>query len=133
MTTSRKPPLPPKPKLTRAPAKQQPEPKNPITQEIMQRVRRVILNSEGQITTSTIAEELGICRASIREWVNCSRSMPGADNLISLLRWLADHDNGLVITEVIAPKKIRFRGEVAKIYKAGRPHHSINGDAGAAQ
>lgn len=109
--TARKPPLPPNPKLTRAPAKQQPEPRNPITTEIMQRVRRVIVSSQGQITTASIADELGINRRQFAEWISCYRAQPYGDNLISIIRWLIHHDLFL-IPEVFTALKIKFRGEV---------------------
>lgn len=113
---SRKPPLPPKPKLTRAPAKTHPEPRNPITTEIMQRVRRVIVNSEGQITTATIADELGINRRQFAEWVSCYRAAPSGDNLLNIIRWLIPHDLFLV-PEVFTALKVKFRGEVSLIRK----------------
>lgn len=120
MTTSRKPPLPPKPKLTRAPAKPIPESKNPITQEIMQRIRRVIAKSDGQITIQTIAEELDIPRQACSEYISCSRATPGGDRFAKFIRWLAIRDSTF-IPEVIIVKKIHFRGEVEDI-----SHHKLS-------
>lgn len=112
MTTSRKPPLSPKPRLTRAPAKQQPEPRNPITTEIMQRVRRVIVNSRGLITSTSIADELGFNRRQFAEWLACWRALPCQDNLLQIIRWLTHHDATMIsdIFYAITPK---FRGKVS--------------------
>lgn len=113
-TTSRKPVTPPAPKLTRPLAQPQATPKNPITTEIMQRVRRVIRDSRGLITTKTIAEEIDVSPNQMREWTTCWRSFPCADNLVKVMRWLARHDSDFV-KEIIEKRSIRFRGTVDNI------------------
>lgn len=118
--TARKPPLPPKPKLTRAPAKTQPESKNPITTEIMQRIRRVIAKSDGQITIQTIAEELDIPRQACSEYISCSRATPGGDRFAKFFIWIHKHDPTFR-PDVLDSKTIRFRGEVEDI-----SHHKLS-------
>lgn len=110
---ARKPVTPPAPKLNR-PLASSPEPKNPITTEIMQRVRRVIASSKGLINITAIAEELDISRPKLGEWVACWRSSPSGDNLMAIIRWLSRHDETFV-PEIILSRSIQFRGEVESI------------------
>lgn len=112
--TARKPVTPPAPKLTRPLAQPQATPKNPITTEIMQRVRRVIRDSRGLITTKTIAQEIHANPNQVREWVGSWRSTPYGDNLIKICRWLTRHDFNF-ISEIIGSKRIRFRGAIQDI------------------
>lgn len=122
MTTSRKPPLPPKPKLTRAPAKL-PDSKNPITAEIMQRIRRQIAKSNGLITIQSIAEDIDIPRQACSEYLYLCRATPGGDRLAKMIRWLAAHDPTFT-GEVIHSLKVRFRGEAEEIIQ--RPQRKLS-------
>lgn len=99
MTTARKPPVSPKPKLTRAPAPTS-EPRNPITRKIIGRIQKVITDSQGQITTSTIATEADLPRAKVYEWLGGWRSTPSGDNLIALIGWLVLHGEERFVRQV---------------------------------
>lgn len=111
---TRKPVQSPKPAITRAPAKT----RNPMTTEVMQRVRRVIVNSQGQITSHSIADELGFGRRQFDEWLACWRATPTntEDALLKIIRWLVPHDLFLV-PEVFTALNVKFRGEVSMTRK----------------
>lgn len=90
-TTSRKPPTPPAPKLTR-PLAQQPPPKHPLTHEVMQRIRKAIRDSAGKITLTTFAADIDCNPKQAREWVSILRAAPVGDALIKSILWLVRHD-----------------------------------------
>lgn len=110
MTTARKPVQPPQPRQARPLAKQ-PAQKNPATKDIMQRVRRVIRDSQGQITVPSIAKDTGLSRKDMNEWVGGYRSMPSLDSLVAIIRWLSRHDRHF-IREVIKSQSIVSVGSI---------------------
>lgn len=67
-----------------------------MTREIMQRVRRAIRDSKGKITIPGLAEETGLSRKDMNEWVGGYRSMPSQDSLIAIFRWLTRHDRDFI-------------------------------------
>jgi hypothetical protein len=104
----RKPVTPPKPRITRPLVQPTPQ-RNPITSEIMQRVRRVI--RDRQITIPLVADEAEVSRHQLAEWVSHKGGAPYGDNLVKLIRWLALYDKTFV-REVVQSSKVRFRGSV---------------------
>lgn len=102
---SRKPIQPPAPKLTR-PLAQQSEPKNPITQEIMHRVRKVL--RQRQISAQVASDEISVSYGQFREWIGTRGKTPYGDNLHKIERWLNLWDASFF--QDLFGKKIRFRG-----------------------
>lgn len=118
---TRKPVTPPAPKITR-PLASIPEPKNPITTEIMQRVRRVIKLRE--ITCKEAAFEIGVGVKILFEWISTFRAKPTGDNYALIIRWLVLHDPRFS-AEVLQSPKIRFRGDVLQISSRGRSNGTL--------
>lgn len=114
MTTSRRPPTPPKPKLTRPLAT--PKPTNgdrPLTTEVMQRIRRVMEQSQGEISFPSIARDVGQNSNQISEWIGGWRSAPGSERFAELCRWLAQHDPE-ALREVFESRRLKSIGQVAR-------------------
>lgn len=111
-STARKPPLPPIPRNPK-PHKSQPR-DCPITTEVIQRIRRVMADSRGKITTRTIAEEIDRNPSKVQEWIAGHRSNPSGEALAELGRWLAQHDRQS-FRQVFEAKEIVSIGEVVEI------------------
>lgn len=113
MTTSRKPVTPPIPRRTRPLAQPKTE-DNPITRDVIQRVKREARRSAGTITLKTIAEETGLAYRSLLEWSTRYGSLPGKDDLMALIRWLSYRD-ATFIRDVLLTKTPKFIGIIENL------------------
>lgn len=120
MTTSRKPPQPPTPRLTRPLAQPKvPHAQRPLTTEIMQRIRKVIEDSNGALNCVTIAQDIDAHKNQVVEWISGFRAAPGSERFAELCRWLAQHDP-LSLREVFEPRQIKTIGKIQRTKGNGR-------------
>lgn len=116
-TNARKPPSAPEPRHVNRPlAQPSPEPtKNPLTTEVMQRIRKVIHDSQGAITVTSAAEEIGLPRQQLNEYLKSSRSAPNSERLCEMQRWLAKRDPKF-LPEFFLAKKVKATKPVGALH-----------------
>lgn len=79
----------------------------------MQRIRKVIEDSQGKVTYPSIAKELGTSTSQVSEWIAGWRSAPGSERFAELCRWLARRDLE-ALREVFEARRIKSIGHIER-------------------
>lgn len=89
---ARKPPSPPKPKITRPLAQQPSDDSRPMTRKMMQALTQLIEESDGKLTRAQFARDIGRRPNEMVEWLGCWRSSPTSESLLKMFAWALKHD-----------------------------------------
>lgn len=77
--------------LTHNPSKRPAKPK-PETARLMKRLRKVIDDSNGEITQEVVAKEIGVVKTVISEWMAMRRSLPNSESTLAILLFVSKHE-----------------------------------------